>query len=89
VRRAPAPAHARDQGCVGNEPVHRAEDGRPQPATGDVTVLMTVCFGLPALFDAHDHRFRSMGEAFDWKLPVMEMPGWKTGHAGIAPRGLA
>ena len=52
-------------------------------------MLMTVCFGLPALFDAHDHRFRSMGEAFDWKLPVMEMPGWKTGHAGIAPRGLA
>jgi hypothetical protein len=63
VRPAPAPAHARDQGGVGDEPVHRAEDGGPQPAAGDVTVLMTVCFGMRALFGAHNHRF------FDRKLP--------------------
>ena len=38
VRRRLAPAQPGDQGGVGDQPVHRAEDGRPQPAAGHVTV---------------------------------------------------
>ncbi|WP_246631268.1 hypothetical protein [Pseudonocardia nigra] len=39
-RPAPAPADAGDQRDVGDEAVHRAEDRGPQPAAGDVTVVV-------------------------------------------------
>ena len=46
-------AHARDQRDVGDQPVHGAEHGRAQPATGHVLVLVAV--GLVLLVDLNRH----------------------------------
>ena len=43
---APPPADAGDERGVGDQPVHRAEDRRPQPAAGHVGVAVVVRLGL-------------------------------------------
>ena len=45
VLRPAAAADARDQRDVGDKPVHRPEDGGPQPAAGHVPVLVAVVLG--------------------------------------------
>jgi len=47
--RATAPADASDQGHVGHKAVHGAEHRWPQPAAGDVAVLVPVCLTRLAL----------------------------------------
>ncbi len=47
--------HAGHEGEVGDEPVHRTEDGRPQPSTVDVAVGVVVAVGgVQRCFDVDD-----------------------------------
>ena len=53
--RAAATADAGDQRDVGDEPVHRAEYGRPQPSAGHVPMLGTVVGSRVNLFFPRCH----------------------------------
>ena len=70
-----AAGDAGDQGEVGDQPVHRAEDGRAQPAAGDVGVLV---------LDAHASRSALPGPArVRLRVAVMDVSlvgSWRLGR---------
>ena len=63
VRRRAATADPGDQRDVGDQPVHGAEYSGPQPAAGDIAVLVPVCLARRVPSNGH------------WWVPQMSMSG--------------